>query len=190
MKKKEAAQTDTRTLAESEKRASGAAKKSQGILDMVSLPQGRAQAIDGMMTGKLCAYSPDGGPVVDYPENKTKRPIPARSIIALSERDIGRDVVLMFERGDAARPVVMGIIQNPENRQDVKVKTLTEFTGECVTKIDGERLVFDARDEVTLRCGKSSITMTKDGKVVIKGVKITSRASQENKIKGGSVAIN
>ena len=41
-----------------------------------------------------------------------------------------------------------------------------------------------------VRCGESSLTMKRDGKIVVKGRTIVSRASRVNKIKGGSVAIN
>jgi hypothetical protein len=50
--------------------------------------------------------------------------------------------------------------------------------------------VFDAKDEIQLRCGKSSVTLRKDGKIEIKGTQIVSRASGVNRIKGASVAIN
>jgi hypothetical protein len=56
--------------------------------------------------------------------------------------------------------------------------------------VDGRQVTLEGRDEVVLRCGQSSITLTKDGRVVVKGVEIVSRASRTNKIKGGNVNIN
>ena len=41
-----------------------------------------------------------------------------------------------------------------------------------------------------LRCGKASITLTREGKVLIKGAYLSSRSSGVNRIKGGSVQIN
>jgi len=41
-----------------------------------------------------------------------------------------------------------------------------------------------------LRCGDSQITLTKDGKVVIKGVDVTTRASRTCRVKGSTVNIN
>ncbi|MCC6418741.1 MAG: hypothetical protein IT429_10940, partial [Gemmataceae bacterium] len=49
---------------------------------------------------------------------------------------------------------------------------------------------FDAKEEIVLRCGKSSITLRKDGKVVVLGAEVVSRASGTNKIKGAAVRIN
>jgi hypothetical protein len=56
--------------------------------------------------------------------------------------------------------------------------------------LDGQRIVFDAQNEIVLRCGKSSLTLRKDGKVVVRGTEIVSRASRTNKIKGAAVQIN
>lgn len=51
-------------------------------------------------------------------------------------------------------------------------------------------LVLEATERISLRCGDGSITVAGDGKVVIRGKQLLSRATQTNRIKGGSVAIN
>ncbi len=56
--------------------------------------------------------------------------------------------------------------------------------------IDGKRICFEAREEIVLRCGKGSITLRKDGKIVIRGTHLLSRAAGVNRIKGGQVNIN
>jgi hypothetical protein len=53
-----------------------------------------------------------------------------------------------------------------------------------------DRLLLEAQEEVVLRCGPGSITLRKDGKVVIKGVDLVSRARQTNRIRGAAVKIN
>jgi hypothetical protein len=55
---------------------------------------------------------------------------------------------------------------------------------------DGERLVLTADKEIVLRCGEASITLTKAGKILIKGAYVLSRSSGTNRIQGGSVEIN
>jgi len=57
-------------------------------------------------------------------------------------------------------------------------------------KIDGQTTTITAEKQIELRCGDASITLTKDGKVVIKGARVVSRASRLNKIRGSSVQIN
>ena len=56
--------------------------------------------------------------------------------------------------------------------------------------MDGERLIFRANEEIVLRCGKASITLTKAGKIILRGAYVLSRSSGVNRIKGGSVQIN
>jgi hypothetical protein len=55
---------------------------------------------------------------------------------------------------------------------------------------DGERLVFSAEKEIVLRCGESSITLTRAGKILIRGAYVLTRSSGVNRIQGGSVQIN
>jgi hypothetical protein len=56
--------------------------------------------------------------------------------------------------------------------------------------VDGKKVAVTGEEEVTLRCGKASITLTRAGKVLIKGDYVLSRASGVNRIKGGAVQIN
>jgi hypothetical protein len=56
--------------------------------------------------------------------------------------------------------------------------------------VDGKRVVLDARDEIVLRCGKASITLRRNGRIVIRGTYVETRSQGTNRIKGGSVQIN
>ena len=53
-----------------------------------------------------------------------------------------------------------------------------------------DELVIEAKNNLTIKCGQSSITLRSDGKVLIKGKDLVSRAQRMNRIKGGAVAIN
>jgi hypothetical protein len=55
---------------------------------------------------------------------------------------------------------------------------------------DGARLVVTAKEQLVLRCGKASITLTKAGKVLVQGTYVSNRSSGVMRIKGGSVQIN
>jgi uncharacterized protein (DUF2345 family) len=55
---------------------------------------------------------------------------------------------------------------------------------------DDDRVVLSAEREIVMRCGDASITLTRAGKVLIKGAYILSRSSGYNKIKGAVVDIN
>ena len=56
--------------------------------------------------------------------------------------------------------------------------------------LDDQEMVLEARESIVLRCGKSSLTLRQDGRVLLRGVHVVSRASGRNKVKGGSVLIN
>ncbi|MET1254937.1 DUF6484 domain-containing protein [Aliikangiella maris] len=57
-------------------------------------------------------------------------------------------------------------------------------------RVDGKKVVFDAKEEILFQCGKSSILLTKSGRIIIKGTHLVSRSTASNKIKGSSVSIN
>jgi uncharacterized protein (DUF2345 family) len=55
---------------------------------------------------------------------------------------------------------------------------------------DDERVTIEAGREIVLRCGDAAITLTRAGKVIIKGSYVVSRSTGYNKIKGAAVDIN
>ena len=85
--------------------------------------------------------------------------------------------MLFLEDGDPLRPVLMGLVHAALPAQ-----------GTLVLEMD--RIVLQGHSEVQLRCGQASVTMRADGKVVIKGSELVSRASATNKIRGATVQIN
>jgi hypothetical protein len=97
---------------------------------------------------------------------------------------IGHDVTLMFENGDPQRPIVTGRIRTPEPWPT------SGRPAELEVDADGHRLTLTAKDQLVLRCGKASITLTKAGKVLVEGTYVSSRAMGVNRLKGGSVQIN
>lgn len=138
--------------------------------------------ITGVVVGRLVGMENAGGPVVDFAGNTSGEALAALSVIELTKNDVGREIILMFEEGDPSRPIVMGLVQHAASPTGAKRKR--EIT------IDGERLILTAEREIILRCGKASITLTRAGKVLIRGAYLLSRSSGANRIKGGSVQIN
>jgi hypothetical protein len=90
----------------------------------------------------------------------------------------------MFESGDASWPIVMGVL-----RRDAGWP-LAEPPAQVEVDVNGERMLVSAKEQLVLRCGKASITLTKAGKVVIDGRYVSSTASGVNRLKGGSVQLN
>ncbi len=136
----------------------------------------------GVIVGILKGIDTNGFPLVGFPARGTAPPLVAKHVCAISVEDVGKETVLSFEGGDLRRPVILGLVKGPI--APVKVPPQAEIS------LDGERLVFTAKEEIVLRCGKASITLTRAGKVLIRGAYLLSRSSGVNRIKGGSVQIN
>lgn len=53
-----------------------------------------------------------------------------------------------------------------------------------------DELLLEAGQSLILRCGDGSVTIRRDGKILIKGKDVVSHAKRVNRVKGGSVSIN
>lgn len=112
--------------------------------------------------------------------------VTARTTVPLLRSQIGATVVLVFEQGDPRRPIVMGVLQE----QSTTLRDARPSVPLVSVDADVDRYVVTAEREIVLRCGDASITLTRAGKVIIKGAYIVSRSSGYNKIKGAAVDIN
>ncbi len=152
-----------------------------------SAPKAAQPAVPaGVVIGELIAIRDEGRtPLVLYPGQPGAAAISARTVIDLHGPHIGKKVVLMFEGGDAARPIVIGVL-----REGNEGWPLAEQPGQVEIDADGERMIVSAKEQVVLKCGKASITLTKAGKVLIQGTYVLSRSSGVNRVKGGSIQLN
>lgn len=149
------------------------------------LPVAPLERIHGVVVGELLALrSEDRRPLVTFPGQPSPGALPARSTVDLHGPHIGCPVTLMFELGDPTRPIVTGVLRERSGWP------LEEPPGQVQVEADGERLMVTAKEQLVLRCGKASITLTKAGKVLIEGNYLLSRSTGVNRIKGGSVQLN
>jgi hypothetical protein len=158
---------------------------------LLPLVQGRAasslsdQRLDGMLVGELLAMADDTRtPLVRFPGQLGSAAVRARSVVDLQGAHIGRQVVLTFEGGDSRRPIVMGVLREGDGWP------LEQKPAQVEVDVDGQRLLVTAQEQLVLRCGKASITLTRAGKVLIEGAYVSSRSSGVNRIKGGSIQLN
>ncbi len=142
-------------------------------------------AFGGILIGELLEGT-DGSdaPCVRFPGQGAAAPIPARATVDLAAARAGQRVVLVFENADPAKPIIIGVVREQHFRASENADAAFEV------EADGKRLSIVAREQLVLRCGESSITLTKAGKVLIKGEYVSSRSNGVNRIKGGSVQIN
>lgn len=135
--------------------------------------------------GKLVAIADNGArALVMFPGQSGAAAIPARTVVDVHGGHVGADVVLMFEDGAASCPIIMGVLRTGRER------SLPEKPGNVEVQADGERLLVTASEQLVLRCGSASITLTKAGKVLIQGTYISQRSSGVLRVKGGAVHLN
>ena len=154
----------------------------------------RSVELKSFSVGHIVQINEKGRAVVDFPGNLVG-PLQARSVIVAPtefHKNMDKDtpVLLVFENQDPTLPIIIGIIHDRLFQTTASEEMTLPIKRPRDSIIDGKRLVLDAKEEITLRCGKSSVILRKDGKVVVKGIRLISRASETNKIKGASVKIN
>jgi len=162
-----------------------------------------------VVIGTLTGLDHQGKALVDFPGNTKEKAIKAISTTSISLQHAGRQVALLFENNDIEKPIIVGLIHNPlqdildnfelgnsnklnkdSNHSDSEQHDNPLTTTVDDMLLDGERMVFEAKKEIVLKCGESSITLTKAGKILIKGKYLLNRSSGVNRIVGGSVQIN
>ncbi len=159
------------------------------LAEIVQEVEKEVESIYGPRVGRFSSIENNGKIYIDF-EGNTGGPVLAKSCVKVSQKDKEKNLFLMFEMNDPAHPVIVGLFEE-RHAFDVHKHELNVSREKIKNiEIDGERFIFNAKKEIVLQCGKGSITIRKDGKIIIKGSNLLSRASGQNKIKGGSVAIN
>lgn len=182
---------ETREKIIDEKKGDEKSLINKNLLELISTDEKEQNRIEGVVIGELTSVSELGQVKVDFPGNPVRRVIPARSTTVFSANEIGTEVALVFEAGNPLRPIVLGPIQQlGKSQQNIMENVTVEQPIQVDAYVDGEKITLNAKNEIVLQCGKSSITLTKAGKILIRGKYILSRSSGVNRIKGGSVQLN
>lgn len=162
----------------------------------MSPPEELVERIMGPKVGWVTGSTSSGEALVDYPGNPHGL-LPARSSISLDREALTRaarerqGAILLFENGDPGLPLLVGLIHTPSETPllDAVLDSPLEETP-MEAHVDGQRVVIEGRDEVVLRCGKASLTLRRNGQVLLRGINIRTEADEVHKIKGGKVQIN
>jgi hypothetical protein len=158
-----------------------------------------------VVLGRLMAGSTPLAPLVEFAGNGAG-PVRARATVALDGATIERAVVtgqsatLVFENGDPRLPIVTGLVRTDQTTtpfQDLLVSPRPSDPAApparrppLEARLDGDRIVLEGKNEIVLKCGEASITLRRDGKMVLRGAYVETYAKGVNRIKGGSVKIN
>jgi hypothetical protein len=148
------------------------------IIDTEERAPGRYAAAS---RGILVAVLDTQEPLVDFPGNPGTVALNAYSTVAVTPDDVGKEAILLFEDGDPTRPILIGLLQPVAQRPKNQLTSIT---------LDGKKATVCAEEEIVLRCGDASITLTRAGKVLIRGKYVLSRSSGVNMIKGAIVHVN
>ncbi len=147
---------------------------------------------EGARLGTIVDYHEESGIVVDFEKNPFG-PLTAKTVIPLSIEDIEqaikerREVLLVFNGGEFSSPIIVGLVQPLPPKKKMGDGDKQEEP-EC--QVDGKRIVIRGQEEVVLRCGQASISLHRDGKLIVRGIEIHSRALGQNRITGGVIKIN
>lgn len=144
----------------------------------------------GVHVGVLATVDPVRGVWVVLADRRDESPRQAGSTVPLSPSDEGRRVLLLFGQGDAERPIVIGCILDEPVVAEPPAEASARENSLPAVRADGKRICMEADEEIVLRCGKSSVVLRKSGEILIKGMKIVSRARGTHKVKGATVQIN
>ncbi len=171
-----------------------------------------------IILGVIDGINSEGSPVVKFSTGGELVSYVAQTTTSITAHHQGRQVALLFANGDMQKPIVVGLIFSPleqllDNYSEQQVDSCdssgaASVSGDQVVfdsplprsekgvdvkdavQVDGKRVVIEGQDEVVLRCGEASITLTKAGKIMIRGKYLLNRSSGVNRILGGSVQVN
>lgn len=151
-----------------------------------------------IVIGTVALVDGQGQPRVDFAGNPFHEPLVAVSTLAITSAHIGRQVALLFAGGNPRSPVILGVIHSPlqdlilaydANSPAPASAPTQSLDGEEVA-VDGRRVLLEGKEEVVIKCGEASITLTRAGKVLIRGNFVLTQSTGVNRILGGSVQVN
>lgn len=142
---------------------------------------------------ELAGFSENGAPLIRFQFDE-KTEFEALTTVAITPGMLGRQVAVMLVVG-TQQPMIVGVIKNAldtvlestdiDDSLDTDLGDITK-----TSTVDGKKVVIEGEEEIVLKCGDSSITLTKAGKILIRGKYLLNRSSGVNRIMGGSVQVN
>ena len=166
----------------------------ESIIDSVE-DMKAARVGDNIRVGEISDIDKDGRAYVDFAGNP-QGPVQAyfthslKTQMGKPDQLIGQKVLLIFDKDELDYPVIVDTLHSKVDMQSKSESLPMDANAVDEITVDGKRVIITAEEEIMLKCGKSSIHLTKSGKVIIRGAYLLNRSSGVNRIKGGSVQIN
>jgi len=165
-----------------------------------------------IVLGELSGIDENGQPLVSFSLDKRYGPVAALATIPIAAAQVGRQIGLLFAQSNKRTPVIVGVIHNALQSllENIEIAEAVDSGGKLDTPdsvaaanpdlistnscndviVEGRKIILQGEEEVVLRCGDSSITLHKNGKISIRGKYLLNRSSGVNRIMGGSVQVN
>ncbi len=161
------------------------------VVTRLRVPSETQEEISGVVVAVIAGKSHNGGPLLRWGSRRDQAR-PARVIWMENPPNWstckGLRVVVGFEHGDEAKPILLGLLDSPPNVDEAPTEPPSEIEPDKDAK--PKILRIESEQELILECGKAKIALRADGRVVILGGYLLSRSKGVNKIKGGSVQVN
>lgn len=140
--------------------------------------------VEGLVIGEVISLDACEQPIVRFGIGRGQGGLIAGSLIPIDVNLVGKKVALQFMNGDPMRPIILGPIVH-----GLSEGVQSEQAMQSVQVDDGE-ITFAAERRLVLRCGDGSITLTREGKIIIRGSYVSNRSSGMLRLRGGTVSIN
>ena len=124
-------------------------------------------------------------------DGSTDQPVPIAIGIELPDGQLvraareGRRALVVRTGGLNPRLVLTGLL-----RERVSMSARDAGAGQLEVLVDGETIRLEAKEKILLRCGKASLELRQDGRVVISGVYVIAKSRGPVKLKGATIALN
>jgi hypothetical protein len=142
----------------------------------------------GFLKGHLAGIDAEGRPLF-LPEGSSGDPFPVAIGIPVADGTLVKSARLnrraLVARVQDDAYVLVGFL-----RERVDTRALAAGPGELEVIVDGETLLLSAERQIELRCGKASLLLRADGRVVLSGTYVVSTSRGPNKVRGATISLN
>ena len=160
------------------------------LLERLLAPRDKGAGPLEALTGHLAGID-DEGRLLFQPDGAGGEPIPVTIGLDLGDGPLVRAArqqqraLVLRTAGPRPGALLVALL-----RERVSAQAREAEPGRLEVSLDGEKLRLEAETEIELRCGKSSLLLRRDGRVVLSGVYVLTKSRGPVKLKGATIALN